>query len=61
MDKLEKIRNNIDTIISLTDEDFSLFKNSLELRRLNKDEFLLKEGQICNFIGFINSGVIIYF
>lgn len=61
MDKLEKIRNNIDSIISLTDEDFSLFKNSLELRSLNKDEFLLKEGQICNFIGFINSGVLIYF
>lgn len=61
MDKLEKIRKNITSIISLTDEEFSLFKESFELRTLNKDEFLLKEGQVCNFIGFINSGVLIYF
>jgi len=61
MDKLQKIRKNIASIISLTDKEFSLFNNSFELRKLNKDEFLLKEGQVCNFICFINSGVLIYF
>lgn len=35
--------------------------DSVELKRLSKNEIFLKEGQICDFIGFINKGIMIYF
>ncbi|HNX65881.1 MAG TPA: Crp/Fnr family transcriptional regulator [Bacteroidales bacterium] len=60
-DKLQKIIKSINSIVSLTDEELLLFSNSLELKRLARDEFLLREGEICNFIGFLNNGVLIYF
>lgn len=61
MDKALIIKRNIDSIISLTDEELIEFSESFEVRALNRNEFFLKEGQICNFVGFVNSGVLIYF
>jgi len=61
MDKFIKIKSNIDPIVSLTDEELMLLCNSLELRTLNKNDFFLEEGQICNNIGLINLGTMIYF
>jgi len=60
MDKISKIKSNISPIVSLTDEELSLFSNNIEVKRLAKNEFFLKEGQICNYIGFVNKGVLIY-
>ena len=60
MDKISKIKSNISPIVSLTDEELSLFSNNIEMKRLAKNEFFLKEGQICNYIGFVNKGVLIY-
>lgn len=61
MDKYTKIKSSIDSIISLTDEEFIVFSDSFEVKALNKNEFFLEEGHICNFIGFVNHGVLIYF
>jgi len=61
MDKTLIIKRNIDSIISLTDEELIVFYDSLEVKTLNKNEFFLAEGQICNSIGFVNYGVLIYF
>ena len=61
MDKISKIKSNIDPIVSLTDEELLVFCNSLELKRLEKNEYFLEEGQICNYIGLVNQGVLIYF
>lgn len=60
MDKLSKIKNSIDAIVSLTNEELSLFRDSFEVKTMNKNEFFLEEGQVCNYIGFINKGVLIY-
>jgi len=60
MDKISKIKSNISPIVSLTDEELSLFSNNIEMKRLAKNEIFLKEGQICNYIGFVNKGVLIY-
>lgn len=61
MDKTLIIKRNIESIISLTDEELIELSEFFEVRALNRNEFFLKEGQICNFIGFVNSGVLIYF
>jgi CRP-like cAMP-binding protein len=61
MDKISKIKSSIAPIVSLTDEELIVFCDSFEVKVLTKNELFLKEGQICNYIGFVNSGVLIYF
>ncbi|MFZ4740725.1 MAG: Crp/Fnr family transcriptional regulator [Bacteroidales bacterium] len=61
MDKASRINNSINSIVSLTDEELSLFCDAFKTISLNKNEFFLKEGQVCNFIGFVDYGVLIYF
>ena len=61
MDKFSKIKSSIDSIVSLTDEELQVFCDSLELKTLHKNEYFLEDGQICNYIGFVNQGVMIYF
>jgi len=61
MNKFGKIKSSIDSIVSLTDEELSVFSNSIEVKTLNKNDLFLEEGQICNYIGFVNKGVLIYF
>jgi len=61
MDIISKIKSNIAPVVSLTDEELSLFCEYFEVRKLAKNEFFLKEGQICDFIGLLSSGVVIYF
>ena len=61
MDIFSRIKSNIDSIVSLTDEELSVFCDSLEVKTLNKNDLFLAEGQICNYIGFVNKGILIYF
>lgn len=61
MDKLQKIKASIDPIVSLTNEELQAFCHTFVPKKLNKNDFFLKEGQICDFIGLVNYGVVIYF
>ena len=61
MDKIQKLKNRIDTVVSLTDEELSMFSKAFGLKKISKNDFFLKEGQIANFIGLLNQGVLIYF
>ena len=58
---IQQIKKSIDPIVSLSDEELLTFCNAFEFKRLKKDEFFLKEGQVCNFVGFVNLGVLVYF
>ena len=61
MDKIQKIKKSIEPVISLTDEELSTFCNAFEYKSIRKNEFFLKEGQVCDFIGLLTSGVLIYY
>ena len=61
MDKIDKIKMSIEPIVSLSEEELLAFCNAFQSLKLKKDEFFLEEGQICNFVGLVNSGVLIYF
>jgi CRP-like cAMP-binding protein len=61
MDKPNRINNSINSIVSLTDEELSVFCDAFKTTTLNKNEFFLKEGQVCNYIGLLNYWVMIYF
>ncbi|MBK7030871.1 MAG: Crp/Fnr family transcriptional regulator [Bacteroidales bacterium] len=60
MDKIQKIKISIDPFVSLSDEEIEIFSTAFELRRLKKNDFFLEEGQVCNFVGFVSSGLLIY-
>jgi len=57
---IEKIRASIDSIVALSDAEFDIFCGYLESHTLLKDAYFLREGEICNAIGFIDRGVLIY-
>lgn len=55
------IREYIASIITLEDSEWELIANALDNKTLAKDDFFLKEGQVCNAIAFINTGALIYY
>ncbi|WP_165025948.1 Crp/Fnr family transcriptional regulator [Dysgonomonas sp. ZJ279] len=60
MDKTAKVVNCINSIISLTSDELSLFLSYINTKVLKKNDYLLKEDQVSDFIAFVNSGVLIY-
>jgi CRP-like cAMP-binding protein len=55
---LSKIQSFIRHFIQPNDEEWNAFADILQEKKLKKKDLLLEGGQVCNFIGFINSGVI---
>jgi CRP-like cAMP-binding protein len=49
------------TKVPLRDEELNLVDTYFEIKKLNKKEFLLQDGKVCNFIGFIANGTIRHF
>jgi CRP/FNR family transcriptional regulator, anaerobic regulatory protein len=52
----QQILHIFNSIVKLSPSDEATFIKILELKKLKKKEFLLKEGQVCNKITFINAG-----
>jgi CRP-like cAMP-binding protein len=57
-ESLVKIEAFIRMIIQPNAEEWAAFTRIVNLKKLKKKDLLLKEGQICNFIAFLNSGVL---
>ena len=55
------LRSQINSIVSLSNEEWIQLLPFFESKILKKNGFLLREGQICESIAFVNSGVLIYF
>jgi CRP-like cAMP-binding protein len=56
-----KLKTYCKAIVPLTDDELALIDTSFEVKLLKRKEFLLKDGKICNFIGFIVEGTIRHF
>lgn len=61
MKDIEKIKSSISPIISLNNDDWLILLDHIEIKTLKKNEYFLKEGQVCDSIAFINYGSLIYF
>jgi len=48
-------------MVSLSDNELLTFCNVFASKKLKKNEFFLKEGQVCSFVGFVDYGSLIYF
>jgi CRP-like cAMP-binding protein len=54
---LDLLYQNTAKHISFTNEEADLFLSFFKVKTLKKKEFLLKEGEICKFEGFITKGL----
>ncbi len=61
MQPFEKVLHSIEPIVQLNKDEITALCSVLSLLPLKRDEYLLAEGQVCDFIGFVNTGVLIYF
>jgi len=57
----EKLKIYCKSIVPLTDEELKLIDAYFEVKDLKKKDFLLQDGKVCNFIGFIAKGTIRHF
>jgi CRP/FNR family transcriptional regulator, anaerobic regulatory protein len=53
-----QILNSIKSFVTLNQEEENAFKDILEVKQLKKKEFLLREGDICNKVTFLNTGCV---
>ena len=53
-----KIEAFIRRIIQPNAEEWEAFIQIIKFKKLKKKDLLLEEGQVCNFIAFINSGIL---
>ena len=54
--KFELIRKNIEKQIVINDDEFNFFSSFLLEKKISKRDFFLKEGEVCNYTGFVNAG-----
>ena len=50
------LKKHINNRVPLTDEEFNICIKFFNSKKLKKHQFLLNEGEICRYIGFVNSG-----
>ena len=55
---LIKIETFIRKIVQPNEEEWEAFTRIVNVKKLKKKDLLLEEGQVCNFIAFLNSGVL---
>lgn len=55
-DEYSLLRSFIGNFIEVTEEEWKLHRDALTRRFLKKGEFLLREGQVCEHVSFINAG-----
>ena len=55
------IQSQINLIVTLSIDEWIQLLPFIESKTLKKNGYFLKEGQICDSIAFVNSGILIYF
>ncbi len=57
----DQLKTYCRAIVPLTEEELDLIDTSFEIINLKKKEYLLQDGKICDFIGFVAEGTIRHF
>ncbi len=50
------LRRHIEKRVPLTDEEFNICTEFFTRRTIRKHQFLLNEGEVCRYLGYVNSG-----
>ena len=56
----EKIRKSIELYVTLSDSQWQILLGHIKHIVINKNDYLLKEGDICNWLAYLNKGTLIY-
>ena len=54
----EKLRNHIEAIVQLTNDEFSVILSLFTTKDLKKNQFLIQEGESVKYVYFIVSGLL---
>ncbi|MCD6013359.1 MAG: transcriptional regulator, Crp/Fnr family [Flavipsychrobacter sp.] len=57
-DKLEKLKAFYTQLFPITEESWEVTRRVLTVRSYRKGDFLVREGDVCNYVSFINNGLI---
>jgi CRP/FNR family transcriptional regulator, anaerobic regulatory protein len=57
MSKFTQFKSWLKNVSFLTEEDCTLFEKYLQTKLISAKEIVLKEGQVCTELGFINKGI----
>lgn len=59
MDKImfENLRQNIEQYVHLTDIEFKLLTDKLVVKTLKKQQTIVREGDVCRYVAYINDGL----
>lgn len=57
MNDFTQFKNWLKDFSFLTEKDCNLFESFLQVKQIKKGDVLLREGQVCRELGFINHGV----
>lgn len=58
MDEFSLLRNYVSRFITFTEEEWRVHQSMLVRRFLKKGEFILKAGEVCNHVTFLNKGFV---
>ncbi len=61
MENIEKIKKSIGPFVSLSDDEWLILFKHVQIKLLKKNEHLLKEGQLCDFVALVGHGALIYY
>lgn len=54
---MESVREYLETLAPITDEEWQMIAQKIKVLNVSADEYLLMEGKVCNFIGYILEGM----
>lgn len=58
MDEFTSLRNYVSRFITFTEEEWRVHQSILARRFLKKGEFVLRAGEVCNHVTFLNKGFV---
>jgi CRP-like cAMP-binding protein len=61
VEDIEKIKNSLKPFVSLSEDEWPILFGCIEFKVLQKNEHLLKEGQLCDFVVLVRQGALIYY
>lgn len=57
----EILQKSVNSVVPFSNEEMQQLFGFIEVKTIQKNSYFLKEGQICDSIAFVNSGVLIYY
>ncbi len=59
MEKFDQLKNHYKQLVpSMSEESWNITSSVLTVRTLKKGEYLVREGEVCNHVSFINHGLV---